>query len=154
MIYQHGNRNHETHAPLPSPFGVGNLCLQAQLAASYRQGCVVSYCDAVLSQAITRMTQTHGPLRVVHRSKDRFWSAGDAHKPVATLRKASQAPGVNVSPNVYQILNVAGYGHLDCILGRRPRRLYFRYFRVFSRERGEHVTCARPAVTAGDDCWT
>lgn len=89
------------------------------------------YNDEALSQALTRFVQAQVPLSVVHSSNNRFWSAAGAYKTVTTLREAAQAPGVNVSPKIYQLLNVAGYGHLDCIVGKTVAEVVLPFFSTF-----------------------
>ncbi len=110
LLYQHAQLNERTHDNLHELFGVGNIATFEHLAEMVRQEQVVDHTGGDVY--LPHLDRLKLPIRFIQGAENR------CYLPASTERSFQRLCQVN-GPDLYDRHLVPGFGHIDCIFGKR-----------------------------------
>ena len=114
-LYEHEQINRSVHEAIHELFGVTSLSAFDHLARMVRQGHAVKMDGGTYLKDLDRLAL---PITYVHGEKNRCFLPSSTQATLDALAKAN-------GPDHYQRVVVAGYGDIDCIIGKQAVRDVF-----------------------------
>ena len=109
-LYEHRNLTAATHAALHELFGTANLQCLDHIAQIGRKGHLIA-CDGT-ELYMPYLERLKLPIAFIHGAQNRCFSPASTQQTYDTLRG-------RFGENLYSRTLIDGYGHIDCIFGKR-----------------------------------
>lgn len=109
-LYEHRNLTAATHAAMHELFGIANLRCFDHIARIGRKGHLVA-CDGA-ERYMPYLERLNLPIAFIHGAQNRCFSPASTQRTYDTLRW-------RFGEHLFSRTVIDGYGHIDCIFGRR-----------------------------------
>ena len=137
-MFEHEQLNRPVHDALHELFGVTSLSAFEHLARMVRQGHAVTARGETYMKNLDRLAI---PITYLHGGNNRCFLPSSTVATVEALSKVND-------PQLYQRTVIAGYGDLDCVIGKHAARDVFPL--ILAHLRSAAVQARRPGARA--DC--